>query len=127
MGRALSNDLRYRLILTVERGSTASAAARRFGVGRSTAINWVARWRLTGRIEARPMGGDRHSHRMEAWAQTILGWIEETPDITLVEMQARLRGVGAPSAMGTLWRLLNRHAMTVKKRPDTLKNKRARM
>ena len=127
MGRALSNDLRQRLILTVERGSTASAAARRFGVGRSTAINWVARWRLTGRIEARPMGGDRHSHRMEAWAQTILGWIEETPDITLVEMQARLRGVGAPSAMGTLWRLLNRHAMTVKKRPDTLKNKRARM
>jgi len=67
------------------------------------------------------MGGDRHSHRMEAWAQTILGWIEETPDITLVEMQARLRGVGAPSAMGTLWRLLNRHAMTVKKRLDTLK------
>ena len=127
MGRALSNDLRQRLILTVEQGSTASAAARRFGVGRSTAINWVARWRLTGQIEARPMGGDRHSHRMEAWAQTILGWIEERPDITLVEMQARLRGVGAPSAMGTLWRLLNRHAMTVKKRPGTLKNKRARM
>ncbi len=127
MGRALSNDLRQRLILTVEQGSTASAAARRFGVGRSTAINWVARWRLTGQIEALPMGGDRHSHRMEAWAGTILGWIEETPDITLVEMQARLRGVGAPSAMGTLWRLLKRHAMTVKKRPDTLKNKRARM
>ena len=127
MGRALSNDLRQRLILTVEQGSTASAAARRFGVGRSTAINWVARWRLTGRIAALPMGGDRHSHRMEAWARTILGWIDERPDITLVEMQARLRGVGAPSAMGTLWRLLDRHAMTVKKRPAMLTNKRARM
>ena len=64
---------------------------------------------------------------MEAWAQTILGWIEERPDITLVEMQARLRGVGAPSAMGTLWRLLDRHAMTVKKRPAMLTKKRARM
>lgn len=127
MGRALSNDLRKRLILTVDEGSTASASARRFGVGRSTAINWVSCWRLTGRTEARPMGGDRHSHRMEAWSETILGWIAETPDITLVEMQARLRGVGAPSAMGTLWRLLNRHAMTFKKRQDMLKNKRARM
>jgi transposase len=127
MGKPLSSDLRQRLILAVEQGSTASAAARRFGVARSTAINWAALWRSTGRIEARPMGGDRHSHRMEAWARTILGWIEETPDITLVEMQARLRAKGAPSATGTLWRLLNRHAMTVKKRPDMLKNKRARI
>ena len=127
MGRALSNDLRRRVISAVEEGSTASAAARRFGVGRSTAIDWVARWRLTGRIEARPMGGDRRSHWMEAWAEEILGWIEETPDITLVEMQARLRAKGAPSAMGTLWRLLDRRAMTVKKRPDTPRSRRARM
>ncbi len=92
MGRPLSNDLRRRVIFAVEEGSSASAAARRSGVGRSTAIDWVACWRKTGRIEARHMGGDRHSHRMEAWAETILGWIEEAPDITLTEMQARLRG-----------------------------------
>ncbi len=127
MGRPLSNDLRRRVISAVERGSAASAAARRFGVGRSTAISWVARWRTTGQLEVQPMGGDRHSHRMEGWAETILGWIDETPDITLVEMQARLRAQRAPSAMGTLWRLLDRHAMTVKKRPDTLKSRRARM
>ena len=127
MGRPLSNDLRHRVISAVEEGSSASAAARRFGVGRSTAIGWVARWRTTGQLEARPMGGDRHSHRMEAWAETILGWIEETPDITLREMQARLRAREAPSAMGTLWRLLDRHAMTVKKRPDTPRSRSARM
>jgi transposase len=115
------------VISAVERGSTASAAARRFGVGRSTAIDWVACWRKTGRIEARRMGGDRHSHRMEAWAEVILGWIEATPDITLAEMQARLRAREAPSATGTLWRLLGRHAMTVKKRPDTLRSRSARM
>jgi transposase len=115
------------VISAVEEGSSASAAARRFGVGRSTAIDWVACWRETGRIEARPMGGDRHSHRMEAWAEVILGWIGETPDITLGEMQARLRAKWAPSAMGTLWRLLDRHAMTVKKRPGTLRSRRARM
>ena len=127
MGRPLSNDLRRRVISAVEQGSTTSAAARRFRVGRSTAIDWVACWRKTGRIEARRMGGDRHSHRMEAWAEVILGWIGETPDITLVEMQARLRAKRAPSAMGTLWRLLDRHAMTVKKRPDTPRSRRARM
>lgn len=127
MGKPLSNDLRRRVISAVEGGSSASAAGRRFGVGRSTAIDWAAGWRKTGRAAARRMGGDRRSHRMEAWAETILGWIGETPDITLVEMQARLRAKAAPSAMGTLWRLLDRHAMTVKKRPDTLKNRRARM
>ena len=127
MGRPLSNDLRHRVISAVEGGSSASAAARRFGVGRSTAIGWVARWRTTGQLEARPMGGDRHSHRMEAWAETILGWIEETPEITLTEMQARLRARQAPSATGTLWRLLDRHAMTVKKRPDTPRSRGARM
>lgn len=127
MGRPLSNDLRHRVISAVEEGASASAAARRFGVGRSTAIDWVACWRKTGRVEARPMGGDRHSHRMEAWAAVILGWIGETPDITLGEMQARLRAMWAPSAMGTLWRLLDRHAMTVKKRPDTPRSRLARM
>ena len=62
------------------------------------------------------MGGDRRSHRMGAWAEVILGWIEEAPDITLTEVQARLRAKEAPSAMGTLWRLLDRDAMTVKNR-----------
>ena len=127
MGRPLANDLRRRVISAVEEGSSASAAARRFGVGRSTAIDWVACWRKTGRVEARRMGGDRHSHRMEAWAETILGWIGETPDITLAEMQARLHAREAPSATGTLWRLLDRQAMTVKKRPDTPRSRRARM
>ena len=42
-------------------------------------IDWVACWRKTGRVEARRMGGDRHSHLMEAWAEVILGWIGETP------------------------------------------------
>ena len=50
MGRPLSNDLRRRVVSAVEEGSSASAAARRFGVGRSTAIDWVACWRETGRM-----------------------------------------------------------------------------
>ncbi len=91
MGRPLSNDLRRRVISAVEEGSSASAAARRFGVGRTTAIDWVACWRKTGRIEARRMGGDRHSHRMEAWAEVILGWIGETPDITLAPESERFQ------------------------------------
>ena len=39
MGRPLSNDLRHRVISAVEEGSSASAAARRFGVGRSTVVD----------------------------------------------------------------------------------------
>jgi transposase len=63
------------------------------------------------------IGGDRHSHRAEAHAAKVLGWIEEEQDLTLVEIAARLADEGHGFAPATIWRLLDRHDYTVKKRP----------
>jgi transposase len=116
VAKALSTDLRERVIAAVEGGMTRRAAARRFGVAVSTAIKWVDRWRRTGVVEARPRGGDRRWHRLEAHAGEILSLIDETPDMTLGEIAAHLeREHGVKAAQSSVWRLLDRHGMTVKK------------
>jgi transposase len=116
MTTPLSNDLRQRLIDAVDGGMTRRAAAERFGVAPSTAVRWLERWRMTGSSRPRPQGGDKRSHRIEAHAQDILTLIDETPDITLVEIAEHLEARhGLRVALSTIWRLLDRHAMTFKK------------
>jgi len=116
MTKPLSNDLRERLIAAVEGGMSRRSAAKRFGVAASTAIDWVARWRRTGDVRPQPQGGDHRSHRIEAHAGEILALVEETPDITLAEIAAHLDAAhGLTVAQSTVWRLLDRHDMTLKK------------
>ena len=88
MGRALSGDLRARLLRACSEGSSARQAAVRFGVAASTAIRWVARAKA-GELEARPTGRRRGSC-LDAHEAFILSMIEEQKDITLNEMVARL-------------------------------------
>lgn len=116
MTRALSNDLRDRVIDAVDGGMSRRAAAARFGVAVSTAIKWVQRWRESGSRRARPQGGDKRSHRIEAHRAEILALIEASPDITLAEIADHLKARhGLKVAQSTVWRLLDRHAMTFKK------------
>lgn len=61
-------------------------------------------------------GGDQRSHRIEAYRDVILGAIDAQVDITLVELADMLRrDHDASFAPSTVWRFLDRHAMTVKK------------
>lgn len=116
MSRAFSVDLRGRVLDAVEAGSSVRRAAARFGVGVSTAIRWVRRWRETGERTARKQGPPIRS-KLDAHDAYLLGLIEQTVDITLDEMRHRLaeeRGVRA--GYGTLWRFFDRQRITVKKR-----------
>ncbi len=116
MTKALSIDLRERLISAVDGGMSRRSAARRFGVAASTAIKWVDQWRRTGHVRPRPQGGDKRSYRIEAHAEEILALIEETPDMSLGEIAGHLDAThGLKVAQSTVWRLLDRRAMTFKK------------
>jgi putative transposase len=58
MARPYSNDLRERVVASVETGGLSrNEAARRFGVGISTVIQWVRRFRKTGSVAPAQMGG----------------------------------------------------------------------
>ena len=115
MAKSLSSDLRSRVIAAVESGLSRRAAADRFGVSIASAVRWVHAWRAGGVAEARRQGGDRRSERIEVYRDDILGAVNATVDITLVEIATLLRQKhGATFAPSTIWRFLDRHSMTVK-------------
>ena len=109
MTRALSQDLRSRVIAAVDGGISCNAAADRFGIAVSSAIRWVRAWRVEGRVTALPQGGDLRSHHIEAYRDVILAAIEAKVDITLVELSDLLRHEHRASfAPSTVWRFLER-------------------
>jgi putative transposase len=60
MAKPYSMDLRERVVASVETGGLSrNEAARRFGVGISTAINWVRRKEETGSVAPGQMGGHK--------------------------------------------------------------------
>jgi transposase len=131
MGKPLSTDLRSRLIAAVSGGLSRRVAASRFGVSAASAVRWVFAANTSGEIEAKPQGGDTRSHHIEAFRDVILGAISAQKDITLVELAELLRTRhGASFAASTVWRFLDRHAMTFKKncarqRAGTARRRRA--
>jgi transposase len=125
MVRALSQDLRSRMIAAVDGGMSRRAAAEQFGIGIATAIRWLRSWRDEGRACAMPMGGDTRSHRIKAYRDVILGAIEAQRDITLDELVEILRREhGASLARSTVWRFLRRHDVTFKKTAHTSEQQR---
>ena len=127
MAKTYGEDLRGRVIAAVEGGLSRRAAAERFEVGISTAINWVRAWREHGRGVAKPKGGDTRSHRIEAHRDAILNAIEAQKDITLAELAAMLgREHGTPVAASTVHRFVVRHRITLKKRRRTPPSRSAR-
>ncbi len=123
MARALSQDLRDRVIAAIDGGLSCRAAATRFGVSVSSAIRWRQRALEHGQAVAKPRGGDRHSGRIEAHGRFIRELVAEQGDMTLVEIQMRLIERGVSVGIGTLHRFFVRHGITRKKRPGTRSSK----
>ncbi len=115
MARALSLDLRERVIAAIEDGASCRKAAERFGVGVASAIHWHARFRAEGEVATGRMGGDRHSHRTEAHAALILQACEARPQTYLREVKDVLGESGAAVSLSGLSRFFRRHGITRKK------------
>jgi transposase len=115
MSRALSVDLRERVVGAIVAGASCRAAAARFGVSAASAVRWAALARQTGSVAPGPLGGDRRSARIEAHAPLILRLVDSQSDITLAEIRAELAKAGVAVGMGTLWRFFDRRRMTWKK------------
>lgn len=116
MSKALSVDLRIRVLAAVEAGATHREAGERFGVSAASVSRWRARQREQGDPRPRALGGDRRSARIEAHAATILSLVGETPDITIEELRRSLAARGPVFGFGTIQRFFARHAITRKKR-----------
>lgn len=119
MSKALSVDLRERVLAAIAGGMSGRQAAIRFDVSPASVSRWRKREREQGDVRPGPLGGDRRSQQTEAHAQTILALVLETPDMTLEELRAQLSAKGIEISYGALWRFFDRHDYTLKKRPRT--------
>jgi transposase len=123
MSKALSVDLRERVIGAIDEGLSCRAAAVRFGVSAASAIRWRSLSLKTGDVRPGPLGGDRRSGLIEKHADLILGRLEAQPDITLAEMQAVLAEQGVTVSTTAVWRFFDRRRITLKKSRRTRTSK----
>ena len=127
MSKALSVDLRVRVLSAVRSGCSHRQAAERFGVSAASVSRWRKLERERGDLYPKALGGDRRSGRIEAHAAVIVALVEATPDLTIAELRQTLAEQGLSFGDGTIRRFFKRHSITRKKRPHTPLNKTARM
>ena len=117
MTKALSNDLRERVIREVDGGASARASANMFSVSPSSAVKWVRRWRDTGSFAPSLTRGHRRSPLVDH-AEWLLGLIAERADITLAEILCHARERGIVTSISSLWRFFDAREISVKKKPS---------
>ena len=123
MSKALSIDLRERVLKVVSAGATHREAAERFGVSAASVSRWRSRQRDQGDPRPKALGGDRKSGRIDAYKQKIVDALGPEADRTIEEVRQLLRDQGLLFSFGALQRFFVRHAITRKKRPPMRRSK----
>jgi transposase len=115
MARPYSNDLRERVVASVETGGLSrNEAARRFGVGISTVIHWVRRFRETGSVAPSQMGG----YKPKAIRGEHHAWLAERiqlGDFTLRGLVAELAERGLKADYRSVWAFVHAQKLSFKK------------
>ena len=116
MAKPYSMDLRERVVAAVEEGGLSRReAAARFGVGESSAIRWVARFRETGSVAPGQMGG----HKRKAIRDEHRDWLLERTkggDFTLRGLVGELAARGLKVDYHTMWDFVHAEKLSFKKR-----------
>jgi transposase len=118
MAKALSEDLRARVVSAYESGEgSQQQIADRFGVGVATVGRWLKRFREEGELSPRPHGGG-HEHKLDEVAlHKLLGIVFENNDLTNEEYAAELVDrTGIAVSASTIVRAFKRLGLTRKKR-----------
>jgi len=116
MSRAYSLDLRERVVAAMESGSSARAAAVRFGVSIATAVRWFQRKRETGGVAPGKLGGHRKPILLPE-RDWLLARLAAEPDLTLRGLLAELTERGVTASYGALWLFVKHEGLSFKKKP----------
>jgi transposase len=108
-------DLRERVVGAVdEEGLSRNEAAARFGIGISTAVNWLRRFKDTGSVAPGQMGG----HKPKALRGEHETWLRERlrqGDFTLRGLVAELAGRGLKVDYRSVWNFVHAEKLSFKK------------
>jgi transposase len=109
---AYSLDLRKRVVRACDRGLKADAVAAQFEVSLAWVYRLLPRRRDTGSIAPRKQAKFRRRTLSADEEARLVVLITAQPDATLAELQ---RALPTRAALSTLWRVIDRLGLTVKK------------
>jgi transposase len=115
MGKPYSIDLRERVVAAVAGGMSRNRAAQQFGIGVSTAINWVKRLGETGSVAPGKMGG----HKPKAISGEHRLWLLQRTkdgDFTLRGLVAELAARGLKVDYRSVWEFIHAEKLSFKKK-----------
>ena len=116
MGKPYSIDLRERVAAAVKTGGmSCHQSAKQFGVGVSTAINWVRRLRETGSVAPGKIGGYRPKLIAGKHRTWLLQRIKQA-DFTLRGLVAELADRGLKVDYRTVWTFVHAEKLSFKKK-----------
>src|SRR4051812_49729236 len=115
MPRPYSQDLRDRVVASVEGGRSRRATARLFGVSTATVVRWSQRFRTRGSAAALAMGGHR-PHCLASRREWLVARIAAKPDLTLRAVRAELAGDGVEVSYGAVGAFFAPEGLTFKKK-----------
>jgi transposase len=117
MGKPYSMDLRERVIAAVETGGmSCNRAAKQFGIGVSTAINWVQRLRQTGSVKPGKMGGHKPKALSGEYRLWLLERIKGGGDFTLRGLVDELGERGLKVDYRSVWEFVHAEKLSFKKK-----------
>ena len=111
-----SMDLRERVVCAVKiDGLSRRAAAARFGVSYSAAIEWLKRLEQTGSVEPRQVGGYKPKKISGAWRDWLVERCREK-DFTLRGLVVELGERGLKVDYRSVWEFVHAEKLSHKKR-----------
>jgi transposase len=116
MGKPYADDLRLVVVRLVEEGYSRPEVAELSGISLSSVGRYIRRYRATGSVSADKFGGYKE-FALAKYAERIKRWIARQPDLTLLELQARLASTGVKVAASSVFRFLRHLGLTYKKSP----------
>ena len=114
MPRPLSNDLRERIVRSVEGGKSCRGEAEHYDVSVSAVIRLMQRWKATGDYRPKRMGGYLN-HKLAAHKDVVDKLLAEKNDMTLMEMKERLSAAKIKVSHMSIFRFLEHLGLSYKK------------
>jgi len=116
MGKAVSSDLRLRMVRGIAAGKSRRSVATQFEVSASTAVRAQARYIATGSVAPSKQGRPKGSGKLGPCRQAIIDKVKAQPDITMPDLAVWLEVEhGVTIDPSNLSKFLCRHGFTYKK------------
>jgi transposase len=116
MGKAVSLDIRVRIVRGIAAGKSRRAVAAQFEVAPSTAVRLQARYAASGSVEPSRQGRPRGAGKLGLCREVIVARVKAEPAITMPDLAAWLESQhGVRADPSNLSKFLCREGFTYKK------------